>query len=72
METYIQINKKYSSYNLMLVISCHLQREYNINLAHFVFNQRASSGSRKGSGRTGSANMPTTGGSRNGSAGSGK
>ena len=34
--------------------------------------QRSNSGSRKGSGRAGSANMPGSGGSRNNSAGSGK
>lgn len=37
-----------------------------------LLHQRANSGSRKGSGRAGSANMPGTGGSRNNSAGSGE
>ena len=45
-----------------------------IERAHLpcLLHQRASSGTRKGSGRTGSANMPGSAGSRNNSAGSGE
>ena len=41
-------------------------------LSYGLLHQRASSGSRKGSGRAGSANMPGSASSRNNSAGSGE